>query len=204
MNPRPHPSLARRALPALVLTGASGFLLSALDHPGNAVSALGSGTKSAGGATPTTISGGTPATEPSGQAPAASAPGQSAPAATNAPAQNAPAGSTGTKTTTAPKSTVPAAPGACTTKTGPVVNTRFGPVQVQASVSPDGTKICSVNAIQSPNDRRRSVLINQQAVPMLNDQVMQAQSANIDGVSGATITSNGYARSLQALLDGLH
>ena len=96
-----------------------------------------------------------------------------------------------------------AASGACAGKTidGPTVNTRWGPVQVEAVVSTSG-QICDVDAIQSPDSHGRSVRINQQALPILHTEVMKAQSANINGVSGATITSDGYVRSLQSILDG--
>jgi uncharacterized protein with FMN-binding domain len=108
---------------------------------------------------------------------------------------------------TQPSTTVPpqpaAASGPCEGQTidGPSVNTRWGPVQVEAVVSSAG-QICDVGAIRSPDSRRRSVSINEQALPILHDQVMKAQSAHIRGVSGATITSAGYVRSLQAILDG--
>jgi uncharacterized protein with FMN-binding domain len=83
---------------------------------------------------------------------------------------------------------------------GPTIDTRWGPVQVEAVISSSG-QICNVDAIQSPDSHGRSVRINQQALPILHTEVMNAQSANINGVSGATITSIGYARSLQSILD---
>jgi uncharacterized protein with FMN-binding domain len=107
-----------------------------------------------------------------------------------------------TQTTVAATTAAPAAAGACTGQTidGPTINTRWGPVQVEAVVSSTG-QICDVDAIQSPDSHRRSQQINNRALPILHTQVMQAQSVNINGVSGATITSIGYARSLQAILD---
>ena len=75
-------------------------------------------------------------------------------------------------------------------------------MQVEAVVSSSG-QICDVDAIQSPNDHRRSVQINQNALPILHAQVMKAQSANINGVSGATVTTRGYERSLQSILDSV-
>jgi uncharacterized protein with FMN-binding domain len=74
-------------------------------------------------------------------------------------------------------------------------------VQVEAVISSSG-QICDVGALRSPNDRRRSISINQEALPLLHDQVMKAQSTKIRGVSGATVTSEGYVSSLQAILDG--
>jgi uncharacterized protein with FMN-binding domain len=73
-------------------------------------------------------------------------------------------------------------------------------VQVEAVVSSSG-QICDVGAIQYPSSHRKSQQINNYALPILHKQVMKAQSVNINGVSGATITSIGYARSLQAILD---
>jgi uncharacterized protein with FMN-binding domain len=115
-----------------------------------------------------------------------------------------PAAATTTTTTPAATPTVASASsGPCTGPTvdGPSVNTRWGPVQVEAVVSSSG-QICDVGAIRSPNDRRRSISINQEALPLLHDQVMKAQSTKIRGVSGATVTSEGYVKSLQAILDG--
>ena len=83
---------------------------------------------------------------------------------------------------------------------GPVVRTEWGPVQVAAKVT--NGKICAVRTIQTPDGDRKSVMINAQAVPVLEQQVLAAGSANIDGVSGATVTTVGYQTSLQAILDG--
>jgi uncharacterized protein with FMN-binding domain len=94
--------------------------------------------------------------------------------------------------------------GACQGQTidGATVDTRWGPVQVEAVVSATG-QICDVDAIQSPDAHRKSVRINDNALPVLHTQVMTAQSADINGVSGATITSRGYALSLQSILDSV-
>jgi uncharacterized protein with FMN-binding domain len=93
--------------------------------------------------------------------------------------------------------------GACKGKVvdGPTVDTRWGPVQVEAEVSTTG-QICNVDAIQSPNSHGRSVRINDFALPILHTEVMDAQSANVSNVSGATITSRAYQNSLQSILDG--
>ncbi len=85
------------------------------------------------------------------------------------------------------------------TVTGPTEETFFGPVQVQVKVA--GGKIVDSSAVQTPNQHGRSIYINEQATPILRQQVLQAQSAAIDGVAGATITSQAYAQSLQAALD---
>ena len=78
----------------------------------------------------------------------------------------------------------------------------MGPVQVEAVVSASG-QICDVDAIQSPDSHGRSVRINQQALPILHTEAMEAQSADINSVSGATIMSRGYRQSLQSILDNL-
>jgi len=82
---------------------------------------------------------------------------------------------------------------------GSVVDTRYGPVQVEITL--DGSTITAIAAIQLPGGDRRSEQISNRAEPTLQSEALQAQSANIDGVSGATYTSEGYARSLQAALD---
>jgi uncharacterized protein with FMN-binding domain len=123
------------------------------------------------------------------------------------PTGTGPTGGPGTTTqgTTGAAPTVPPTSGAShRTVDGPTVDTPFGPVQVEVVLA--GSKIVDVKALQSPGGRRRSIQINQQAIPLLHEQVMSAQSAQIDGVSGATYTTDGYEQSLQAALDhaGLH
>ncbi|MFM2069812.1 MAG: hypothetical protein RLZZ623_75 [Actinomycetota bacterium] len=200
MNPSssPKPSLARRALPALVLTGASGLLLTALDRPSSTVGASASdgvGTATGAVGAPTVIS-----------TPASNTP--TAPAATNAPAAtvaDAPAATVAPAAPVAPATTVasavPPAP-ACTIVDGPTITTRYGPVQVEASVASDGT-ICAVDAIQAPSRDGKSARISNYSVPILDQSAMAAQSAKFNGVSGATYTSTGYRKSLQSILDGL-
>lgn len=82
---------------------------------------------------------------------------------------------------------------------GASVLTDYGDVQVQIVV--DGTRIVDVQALQLPSDRSRSVRISNFAGPQLRQEALQAQSARIDTVSGATYTSDGYAQSLQSALD---
>ena len=82
--------------------------------------------------------------------------------------------------------------------TGPVADAYYGVVQVQAIVQ--GGRLAGINVLQYPSDRRTSVVINRQAVPMLRDEVISAQSANVDIVSGATLTSEAFIRSLDSAL----
>jgi uncharacterized protein with FMN-binding domain len=83
--------------------------------------------------------------------------------------------------------------------TGSVVDTRWGPVQVQIKVT--GGKIVSADVLQVPQGNQRDVVINSYAVPILNQSAVSAQSAQIDTVSGATVTSMGYIQSLQSAVD---
>jgi uncharacterized protein with FMN-binding domain len=85
---------------------------------------------------------------------------------------------------------------------GSVAQTRWGPVQVQVRIG--GGKITDVTALQIPNGNRRDLEINSYAVPQLRSEALTAQSAAIDVVSGATVTSEGYINSLQAALDSAH
>jgi uncharacterized protein with FMN-binding domain len=85
------------------------------------------------------------------------------------------------------------------TVTGDAANTIYGPVQVQLTVS--NGKITAVRAVEYPENSPRDAQINAYAIPALNREVLAADSARIDMVSGATYTSNGYLTSLQSALD---
>ena len=89
-----------------------------------------------------------------------------------------------------------------TTVNGTVAQTRWGPVQIQAKIV--GRKITDVRVLQRPTGNSHDDQINASALPKLRQQVLLAQSARIDGVSGATVTSDGYRQSLQAALDAAH
>ena len=80
----------------------------------------------------------------------------------------------------------------------PVVDAYYGLVQIQAVVQ--GGRLAGIKVLQYPSDRRTSVFINRQALPMLRDEVVTAQSANVDIISGATLTSEAFIRSLDAAL----
>jgi uncharacterized protein with FMN-binding domain len=82
---------------------------------------------------------------------------------------------------------------------GAAVPTRFGNVQVQITVV--DKKITAATVLQIPNRDRKDVQINNRAVPILNAEAVQAQSADIDMVSGATVTSVAYIQSLQSAID---
>lgn len=85
---------------------------------------------------------------------------------------------------------------------GDSVMTRWGAVQVQLTVK-DG-QITKSEVIQIPWDNPRDQKINSYAVPILNKEVVTAQTASIDMVSGATVTSVGYIQSLQSAIDQAH
>lgn len=83
--------------------------------------------------------------------------------------------------------------------TGDVAQTRWGPVQVAITVA--SGKITAVDVVQYPNGNGRDEEINAQALPILKQETISAQSAQIDTVSGATVTSDGYLSSLQSAID---
>ena len=84
------------------------------------------------------------------------------------------------------------------TVTGTAFDTGYGPVQVQITVT--NGKITAANAVQYPQSGPRDQQINSYAVPALNQEAVQAGSAKIDMISGATYTSDGYIQSLQSAL----
>lgn len=185
-------SLARRVWPAVALAGASAAFLSSLDKPAtlsfDEVALTGS--QDAVGVTivnPTTTLAPTTTVPP---VPTATAEVVAVPITTVPPAPT-------TVATTLPPDT-----GLCNAQpiAGPVVNTRWGPVQVQATLRLDGT-VCEVSTLVTPNSHRRSVQINNRATPILHDRVVTAGGTSFQSVSGATVTSNGYRSSLQAILD---
>ncbi|MEV5713009.1 FMN-binding protein [Amycolatopsis mediterranei] len=88
------------------------------------------------------------------------------------------------------------------TFTGDAADTRYGPVQVRITVA--GGRITDAQAIEYPQESGRDVRINSAAVPELNQETLQVQSAQIDTVSGATYTSEGYQQSLQSAIDQAH
>ena len=88
------------------------------------------------------------------------------------------------------------------TYTGPVADAFYGNVQVQVVIQ--NGRIANVNFLQFPSDRRTSQRINSYAVPYLQQEAIQAQSAMVQIVSGATLTSEGFVQSLQSALSQAH
>ncbi|MER6286738.1 FMN-binding protein [Streptomyces sviceus] len=97
-------------------------------------------------------------------------------------------------TTPAPSSTSSSGSSGSNVVTSSTINTEKGPVQLQVTF--DGTKITAVKMLQQPDHPQTTA-----AVPKLVAETLQAQSADIDTVSGATITSEAYKKSLQATID---
>jgi uncharacterized protein with FMN-binding domain len=85
------------------------------------------------------------------------------------------------------------------TVTGDEAQTIYGPVQVKITVK--NGKITAAEATEYPNNSPRDAQINAYAIPALNSEAVAAGSAQIDSVSGATYTSQGYVSSLQSALD---
>jgi uncharacterized protein with FMN-binding domain len=85
------------------------------------------------------------------------------------------------------------------TWTGSAVSTRWGDVQVQVTIS--GGAITDVVALQLTDKDNKSVQISNRAAPILREEVLAAQSADVSNVSGATYTTNAYLQSLQSALD---
>lgn len=124
-------------------------------------------------------------------------------------AATAPAAEPGTTSPTTGASPSPSASGsagtgstAAKTYTGSTVATRWGDVQVTITVT--NGKITDVQVPVYPSGNGRDQEINAYALPVLTQETLQAQSADIDTVSGATVTSDGYLQSLQAALDAAH
>jgi uncharacterized protein with FMN-binding domain len=110
-------------------------------------------------------------------------------------------GGSGTDTGSSASATSSTAAASSGTKTvtGDSVDTQWGPVQVQITVS--AGKITAAQAVVYPQNNPRDQEINAYAVPTLNQEAVNSGSAQIDMVSGATVTSGGYISSLQSALD---
>jgi uncharacterized protein with FMN-binding domain len=141
---------------------------------------------STGGGAPSAVAAVAPATTPSAgdsDTPAGSGPSSNS----GSPSVNPSAGSSG-KAATATK-----------TYAGSTAGTRWGDVQVTITVS--AGRISAVQVPVYPNGNGRDQEINAFALPTLVQETLQAQSADIQTVSGATVTSDGYLQSLQSALD---
>jgi uncharacterized protein with FMN-binding domain len=111
-------------------------------------------------------------------------------------------GSTTGGSSTGGSSTGGSSTGSSRNVTGRVAQTQWGPVQVRLTVT--AGKITAAEAVQYPNGNGRDQQINSYALPALGREVLAAQSGDIDLVSGATVTSDGYVTSLQSAIDKAH
>jgi FMN-binding domain len=104
-----------------------------------------------------------------------------------------------------PRSGPPSGHGAAAARTVTGLAVQIPPYgTVQVRVTAVGRRITNVWAVEMPNDNAYSAALSASAAPQLRREALTAQSARIDVVSGATYTSDGYARSLQAALDRMH
>jgi uncharacterized protein with FMN-binding domain len=128
---------------------------------------------------------------------------QSASSTASKPASIAPSGTGSSPSSASPSSSSSASGGSSSsnggspaqasgtkTVTGESADTRWGPVQVKITV-----------AVDYPQNNPRDMEINSWAIPQLQEETITANSANIDMLSGATYTSQGYVQSLQSALD---
>jgi uncharacterized protein with FMN-binding domain len=122
-----------------------------------------------------------------------------APDTTTPPSDSSASGTTTESADPTPSASAAASSSAAATVTGEVAQTRWGPVQVAITVQ--GGTMTDVQVVQYPNGNGRDQEINAQALPILVSETLSAQNANIDMVSGATVTSDGYLTSLQSALD---
>ncbi|MFF1632484.1 FMN-binding protein [Leifsonia sp. NPDC058248] len=138
---------------------------------------------------------GAEAAVPTAAASTATTPSSSA-TTTTAPAPTASAAAPSAAPTPTPSASAATAPKVVD---GAVEDTPYGPIQVEVTFA--GTKITAVKTVQTPSQEGRSVQINDYATPILAQEVLASQSAQIDTVSGATYTSDGYAQSVQSAID---
>lgn len=107
------------------------------------------------------------------------------------------------QTRTTDQAAGPAAGPGGTTVLGRTAKTIYGSVQVEVTVQ--GRRVVAARAVRTPEDGGRTgQRINARAMPVLAAETVRAQSADIDAVSGATISSEGYRQSLQSAIDSAH
>lgn len=166
----------------IVLTGTALGLVGVISYHTTPSTTTGLTAGSSSAASATTSSGSTPASS-SGSTHSASA-------------------ATTTTTTTAAATTTTSQPAATTrTATGEDVSYQYGDVEVK--ITTRGGKITAATLVRLDVTDPRSQQIDEYAIPQLQQQTLSAQSAHIDGVSGATYTSEAYAQSLQSAIDKL-
>jgi len=169
-----------------------------LSIPGSTSS---SGSSSAGSSSAGSSSAGT-GSAGSGSAGSGSAGSGSAPSTSTTTPGGSSSGATSTPTTTVPHHATASATGAVRSAVGPVEQYGYGQLAVRVTVT--GRKITDVSLASIQVAESYSASLAQQVIPMLRSEVLSAQSANINGISGASYTVAAYAASLQAALNKLH
>ena len=169
----------------------SGLVLLFSYHTSLGGTTLASGTTSGGTTTGAGSDGTTSTPTPTESSGSSSSSGSSAAAPSTSSSSSSSSGSTSAGSS-----------GSSGTYTGQSVDTRWGPVQVRITV--ENGKITAAQAVVYPQENPRDQEINAYALPALHDEVLAAQSAQVDAISGATVTSDGYLASLQSALDAAH
>jgi uncharacterized protein with FMN-binding domain len=123
------------------------------------------------------------------------------PAVQRASASTAKKASSSNAATTSTKSWNGSVSGGGGTATGDAIGTRYGTAQVKVTVK--NGKITKIAAVQLQSGDPRSQMISSSAEPILQQEALSAQTADVDAVSGATYTSASYTQSLQSALDKL-
>ncbi len=189
MSDQNKPSLLRQVAPAAILTAAGVAFVSFLDNPtgtnfvsldGMDDAAVATSNVPVPTATPTTIAADVTTT-------LAPSPTTSVVPSTVVPSSEAP---------------VIESAGACdgAVVTSPTALFRWGGIQLQVNFTA-ANAICDVQVLQFPSDDRKSVSINQRALPVYNQEAVAANSAQISAMSGATDSWEAYTAALQAVID---
>lgn len=193
MTENKKPSLIRQVAPAAVLTAAGVGFVSLLDNPTgtNSVSLGVDGGVESAAAVDTSVV--TPQTTLPAETTIAPAPEV---ATTLAPSP--------ATTVVPPPTQTPAveSSGVCDGDlvTSPTALFRWGGIQLQVHFT-KANAICDVQVLQYPNDRSKSISINQRALPVYNQEAVAANSAQISAMSGATDSWEAYTAALQAVVD---
>jgi uncharacterized protein with FMN-binding domain len=108
---------------------------------------------------------------------------------------------TPTPTTTTTATTIPSGSGASGSATGAAIDTQYGAAQVRVTVT--NGKIVKLEALQLQSRDPHSAQISSGAAPVLEQEILSKQTADVDAVSGATFTSASYTQSVQSALDKL-
>ncbi|KQO93789.1 FMN-binding protein [Leifsonia sp. Leaf264] len=183
--------MRRRAAAASILSASAVLVISWQMGAQAHVGSPGLAAPTASGTTPAGTTGGSEGSATTGTSDASTSTGSASSAGGTS--------DTGIGTDTGTSAQAPAAAGPSGTFTGAVASTRFGDVQVQIIVA-DGS-ITDVEALHLTDADGRSVQISNSAAPVLREEVLSAQSASVQMVSGATYTSEAYLTSLQSAID---